>query len=516
MKLTRQAPYWLRLLLAPVAGTLVPLSLAPYNWWALGLVSACVLGASTYGLCGRRSFWLSLLFGLGMYGLGASWVYISIHQFGSTSVPLALAMTGLFVLGLSLVFAVPFYCYGRWFNNHAWTLLLGFPAIWVLNEWMRSWLLTGFPWLYLGYGHLDTPLAGWAPVFGVFGVSFIAVFTAGVLLVLRLRQLDAKIQLAAAALVVVLWGGGAFLREVEWTYLDNKPITLGMAQGNIPQERKWDPLYLNETFRIFNGLSAHLWDLDWVIWPEAAIPLLYHEALADLESLADHANQTDTVFITGILYDNREKHEYYNSIMALGKGTGISYKTRLVPFGEYVPMENWLRGLINFFNLPTSYIHPGPAYEQGLTAKGVRIAPSICYEVVYPDLVAARAANANVLLTVSNDSWFGHSIGPLQHFEMAQMRALETGRYMVRSTNSGVSGIIDPKGRVIVKGGRATREAIIGQVFSATGITPFIFWGSWPVVAMGFVSLGLLIMKMRRKTVPSLSPAPAPKLGSGE
>ena len=511
MILLRKAPFWLCLLLAPIAGVLIPLSLAPYGWWGLGLVGTGYLGAVTYYQSGPRCFWLGLLFGLGMYGFGASWVFVSINQFGSTSVPLSLVLTSLFVLGLALCFALPFYVYGRWFSRSPWSLLLGFPAIWVLNEWMRSWLFTGFPWLYVGYGHLDTPLAGWAPLLGVFGVGFIVVYSAFVILVLRLRCLSTKAQLIAAGVVLVLWSAGGALRQVHWTQLAAEPISLGMAQGNIPQERKWDPLYLDETFRIFNSLSAPLWGLDWVIWPEAAIPLLYHEALADLEALADQANKTDTVFITGILYDNREKSEYYNSILAIGKGSGITFKTRLVPFGEYVPMEQWLRGLIEFFNLPTSIIHPGPIYEQGLIAKGVRIAPSICYEVVYPDLVAARAAEANVLLTVSNDSWFGHSIGPLQHFEMAQMRALETGRYMVRATNNGVSGIIDPQGKVVVKGGRSTREAIVGQVFSASGITPFIFWGSWPTLALAFMSLLILALAMRRSALRTAEPIPEQK-----
>lgn len=489
MRLMGKAPFWLRVLMAPVAGALVPLSLAPYSWWAVGLLSVALLAAATYRESARSCLLLGLFFGFGMYGFGASWVYISINQFGSTSVPLALLLTSLFVAGLALCFSLPFYVYGRWFNKSTLSLLLGFPAIWVLNEWARSWFLTGFPWLYIGYAHLETPLAGWAPVLGVFGVGYIAVYSSCVLLAMRLRELSMRTQLGALGVALLLWAGGAALSTVEWTTFDTKPIAVGMAQGNIPQERKWDPLYLNETFRIFNNLSAPLWDLDWVIWPEAAIPLLYHEALADLESLAEQANKTDTAFITGILYDEREKQEYYNSIVAVGKGSGITFKTRLVPFGEYVPMERWLRGLIDFFNLPTSVINPGPKYVEGLQAKGVTIAPSICYEVVYPDLVASRAGKANVLLTVSNDSWFGHSIGPLQHFEMAQMRALETGRYMVRSTNNGVSGIIDPKGRVIVKGGRSTREAIVGKVFSASGITPFIFWESLPVVLLAFVIL---------------------------
>jgi apolipoprotein N-acyltransferase len=497
MRLTGKVPFWLRLLLAPFAGMLVPLSLAPYEWWGLGLLSSGFLAAITYRESASRSLLLGLAFGLGMYGLGASWVYISINQFGSTSVPLALLLTSLFVAGLALCFSLPFYVYGRWFNKTTLGLLVGFPAIWVLNEWARSWFLTGFPWLYLGYAHLQTPLGGWAPVLGVFGVGYIATYSSCVLLAMRLRDLPMKAQWGALSLALLLWIGGAALRTVEWTTLESEPISLGMAQANIPQERKWDPMYLNETFRIFNDLSAPLWDLDWVIWPEAAIPLLYHDALADLESLAHQADRTNTAFITGILYDDHEKQQYYNSIVAVGKGSGITFKTRLVPFGEYVPMERWLRGLIDFFNLPTSVINPGPKYVDGLQAKGVVIAPSICYEVVYPDLVAGRAANANVLLTVSNDSWFGHSIGPLQHFEMAQMRALETGRYMVRATNNGVSGIIDPKGRIVVKGGRSTREAIVGQVFAASGITPFIFWGSKPVVLLAFAMLAILAVQLR-------------------
>lgn len=497
MILTRQAPYWLRVLFAPLAGALIPLSLAPYNWWGLGLLSAAYLGAVTYRESAGRYFTLALAFGLGMYGFGASWVYISINQFGSTSVPLALLLTGLFVCGLALMFAFPFWLYGRWFGQSRWNLIVGFPAIWVINEWFRSWALTGFPWLYLGYGHLNTPLAGWAPLFGVFGVGFIVVCSASALLSLRTKDLGRRVQLISVVLVVLLWIGGAILRPVEWTQMGERPIAVGMAQANIPQERKWDPLYLNETFRIFHNLSAPLWDLDWVIWPEAAIPLLYHEALADLESLAEQANKTDTVFITGILYDDRDKQEYYNSILAIGKGSGITFKTRLVPFGEYVPFERWLRGLIEFFNLPTSIIHPGPTYMQGLQAKDVTIAPSICYEVVYPDLVAERAAKADVLLTVSNDAWFGNSIGPLQHFEMAQMRALETGRYMVRSTNNGVSGIIDPKGQIVVKGGRSTREAIVGQVFAASGATPFIVWGSLPIVLLAAAMLLFVLAQER-------------------
>ncbi len=427
-------------------------------------------------------------------------MYVSISQFGSTSAFVSFLMTATFVAGLAACFCLPFYAYGRWFSRSQYAWMFALAAVWVLGEWMRSWFLTGFPWLYLGYAHVDTFLAGWAPVFGVFGLSFFVVLSAcGLLLTIKNAQHFNKQTTLVAVGVLSIWLSGLILKPVSWTEIDPKPITVGMAQGNIPQKYKWDPQYLMPTFRIFNGLSDELWQYDWVIWPEAAIPLLYSGAKADLETLNTQALKTDSVFITGILYDNRENFEVYNSIVAVGKGSGITFKTRLVPFGEYVPLEKWLRGLINFFNLPTSIIHIGPEYEQGLQANGVEIGSTICYEVVYPDLVAKRAATANVLLTISNDAWFGLSIGPIQHFEMAQMRALETGRYMVRSTNNGLSGIIDHKGQTLVTGGRFTREAIVGKVHSSTGTTPFVIWRSWPIIIGCFgLLLGIAIYQKNR------------------
>jgi apolipoprotein N-acyltransferase len=453
-----------------------------------------------------HTVWLTLLFGLGMFGTGASWVHVSISQFGSSSQSLAVFLTFLFILGLSICFALPFYIYGRWFNKTSLGLLLAFPAFWVLNEWYRSWLLTGFPWLYVGYAHIDTPLAGWTPIFGVWGVSFIVLLTTSMMLALRLRVIASKKLLAGLAVVALLWILGPILKRHDWTHIDQMPIRVGMAQGNIPQERKWDPLYLDETFRIFNGLSANLWALDWVIWPEAAIPLLFHDATGDLDSLSNQALKTDAAFITGILYDDQKVEKYYNSLVALGNGSGITFKTRLVPFGEYVPMEQWLRGLIAFFNLPTSIISIGPDYKSPLIAKGTKVAATICYEIVYPDLVAERAKQAEVLLTVSNDGWFGNSIGPLQHFQMAQMRALESGRYLVRATNTGVSGIIDPKGQVVVKGAQNAREAIIGTVFKASGNTPYLVLYSWPIILFCFLLLGWIFWRQGKKLDRVISP----------
>ncbi len=200
----------------------------------------------------------------------------------------------------------------------------------------------------------------------------------------------------------------------------------------------------------------------------------------------------DTTLITGIPFRPEGQQRYHNSIMALGSGEGVYLKQRLVPFGEYVPLEEQLRGLISFFDLPMSAFSPGPADQPPLRAGAFRIAPFICYEVVYPDLVASGARNADLLITISNDSWFGNSIGPLQHLQMAQMRALENGRYMIRGTNNGISAIIDHRGRITARTGQFVEESLSGKVEVMLGETPFSSFGSRPIIVGSGVALLLM------------------------
>ncbi|WP_286805116.1 apolipoprotein N-acyltransferase, partial [Marinimicrobium sp. UBA4209] len=437
-------------------------------------------------------------FGIGLYGVGVSWIFISIHSFGNASAPLAAVMTGLFVLFVALVFSLPFYLYGRWFSQHPLGPLLAFAALYLLGEWLRGWLLTGFPWLYLGYGHLDTWLAGWAPVTGVLGLSLILLLTASIIAQWLLRPSRPRIQIAATLLVFGLWPIGWGLNQIEWTQPQGEPVTVGMIQPNIPQDRKWDPTFFEPTLKRLDGLSEDLWDNDWLIWPEAAIPRVYHQMLPYLETLNVRAEETETGFITGIIFDERRKGEYYNSVVGLGPALGIYHKRRLVPFGEYVPLEDWLRGLIDFFDLPTSIISRGPWEQSGLQIGDVGISASVCYEVVYPDLVARSARDRQVLLTISNDGWFADSIGPLQHMQMARMRALETGRPMIRATNNGVSAFVGHKGQIEKRAEQFVQTNLEGSVQPRSGITPFMGWGSWPVAILCGIVLVLLRVFPRR------------------
>ncbi|WP_339065954.1 apolipoprotein N-acyltransferase [Teredinibacter turnerae] len=491
---------WPADILAFVAGALLTLNFAPFDLWMVGLLGVAIFAHLLPGLPNKRAWWRSFVFGLGMFGGGVSWVYVSIHDFGFTGAFLAALMTAVFVAFLALVFSLPFLAYRRWQTITPVALLLVFPAIWVLGEWSRSWFLTGFPWLYLGYGHIGSPLAGWAPVGGVYAVSFAAVFTATAIGFIGQRafpfwqaqKFGWRFGAVLTGICTLLWGAGFVLQQVRWTHHnDTDQLTVSLVQPNIPLELKWNPLYRPQIVRTLLDLTEPEWQSDIVLWPEAAIPYLYHDAKGLLDELETRAQDTNTALISGLLFDDIEHDKYFNAILGLGTAHNMYFKQRLVPFGEYMPLEKWLRGLIAFFDLPNSVINRGPANQTGLQVGDYSVAPYICYEVVYPDLVASNLNGAEVIVTISNDAWFGHSIGPLQHYQMAQMRALETGRYVIRGTNTGLSGIIDPRGRTIASGQQFISQSLHGHVYRMHGSTPFTQTGSWPIVLLSLFLLGL-------------------------
>jgi apolipoprotein N-acyltransferase len=484
-------PHWQVLVLAPLAGGLVTLSLAPFALWPSAILG-CAIYAYLLASCSpRQALWRGWLFGLGLFGSGASWVYVSIHVYGNASVALAAALTVLFCAGLALLHALQAWLYTRVVRPLPGGMLLGFAAFWVFGEWLRSWLLTGFPWLYLGYAHVDTWLAGWAPITGVYGLSFAVAFSASCVF-LTWRSPQPATILSYAGLLATLWGGGLMLKPIEWVAPASElPLSVALYQPNIPLEEKWDRRNYQKILRQYERAVRPAFAQDLVIWPESAIPRVYDRARDFLDPIARAASLSDTVLITGIPTRD-EQGRYFNSIIALGQGSGQYDKQRLVPFGEYVPLEKWLRGLIDFFDLPMSSFSRGAANQGPLQAGDNRIAPLICYEVVYPELTARSARNAEMLVTISNDSWFGRSIGPLQHLQMARMRALENGRYLLRGTNNGVSAIIDHRGRIVARSEQFVETTLVGDAQVMLGNTPFSSFGSLPLL----IALGLLIGSM--------------------
>ena len=481
-------------LLAPIAGALVTLSLAPFDLWPAGILSCALYGYLLCRCSAGQAIWRGWLYGLGLFGSGASWVYVSIHVYGYASVPLAVVLTLLFCAGLALLHSLFAWCYVRWIRILPGGMLLGFPALWVLFEWLRSWLLTGFPWLYLGYAHVDTWIAGWAPIFGVFGLSFICALT-GMCLFLCWRSRQAVSITTYVGLILTLWIGGSVLKPIEWVdRASERPLSVALYQPNIPQEHKWDRAWYQPILNQFEAAFKASDGRDIILWPESAIPSPYYRARDFLGPVAERARQSESTLITGIPTRSADGESYYNSILSLGQGRGQYDKQRLVPFGEYVPLEAWLRGLIRFFDLPMSNFSAGKAQQPPLRAGSFRVAPFICYEVVYPDLVARAARDADLLVTISNDSWFGRSIGPLQHLQMARMRALENGRYMLRGTNNGVSAIIDHRGQLVAQTPQFVTTTLYGEAEVMLGRTPFSSLGSTVILAGCGLALAVMLL----------------------
>ena len=468
----------MHLLISLLAGALTPFSIAPYSHWWLGLLTLGILSFILSRASNKKAiFYGALAFGLGYFTTGLYWIYHSIHVFGSAPVPLALLLMAIFIGFLALVFALPFTAMG-FIRSPSLRLLLGFPLCWALSEWLRGWLLTGLPWLYVGYGHYETFLIGWAPVGGVLLIGLWCALSSSIgthILCTFSKRNHQTAQLLT--ILAIIWVGGGALQSIAWTQASGKPLTVGLVQPDIALAKKWDPDYREPTMNILMALSEPLWDeVDWLFWPEAAIPDLYYRSSDILPLIDEHARLSNTHLVTGILFDEREQQKIYNSVVGLGKAEGLYFKQRLVPFGEYVPLEQWLRGLIDFFNLPNSFISRGPSEQKNIQMGDTVLSSAICYEIVYPALVAKQTRGTHAILTISNDAWFGESVGPLQHFHMARMRAIETGRYVIRATNNGVSAIIDEQGNIIDRGKQFTPTYLKGNITPMQGNTPYMLW----------------------------------------
>lgn len=478
------------LLVPIIAGALFVPGLAPMAAWPSTLLSIAALLYLMHRKSQQSAFLTGWLYGVGLFGAGVSWVYVSINVHGQAPPLLAGTLTALFCLGLATLTGLQMVLYQRCIGGRKVPSPLLFAAIWVLFEWLRSWLFTGFPWLYVGYVALDTPAAGWAPVIGVYGLSFIITGLSATIGSLTLDNASAlRKRGAEASIWVIIFLIGLPMSAVSWTQDSTAPITVAIYQPNIPLEKKWDRRYFRAIQQQYTDNSLpYFKNTDLVLWPESALPA-YSDRIEDYLSLiSSEATKSGTTLITGI--PTRDDQGSYNSIVALGLGVGEYRKQKLVPFGEYVPFEDSLRGLIQFFDLPMSNFIPGPNVPPILSAGAINVASFICYEVVYPDFVWQGARNASLLVTVSNDSWFGHTIGPLQHLQMARFRALETGRPLLRGTNNGVSAIIDHKGHLLVATPQFEETVITGEVQPKIGLTPLMWLGSTPIIAF----CGLLIV----------------------
>ena len=467
-----------------VVGTLTMLSFAPAGWYPLALLLTLPVLYAFYRCTPRRAAELGFAYGAGLFLTGTYWLYVSIHVFGQA--PLAIAiflMIGL-VFIMALYYAAAGWLIARIAGRRPWLFVAVAPAAWVALEWLRGWFLSGFPWMTLGYAQIDSPLAGFAPLLGVFGVSVMLMISASA--AVAFLVIAPTWRPAVAAIAVLPWLGGALLTAIDWTSPSASPVRTTIVQGGVSQDRKWLPEQFGATVRLYSdSLLAHA-DSDLVVWPEVAIPSALDRIEATVQVLEQSARMNGTTLLFGILERDADNGQIYNSVAAVdGARRQIYRKRHLVPFGEYFPVPDFVRSWMRMMNLPYSDISPGDAVQPLLEMDdGNRLSVAICYEDAYAADQLYALPDATILINVSNDAWFGDSIAPHQHLQIARMRALEAGRYVVRATNNGISAFIGPHGEMIDEGPQFEYVAMTYDVVPRTGATPYALVGNWPVVGL--------------------------------
>ncbi|MBS1269563.1 MAG: Apolipoprotein N-acyltransferase [Gammaproteobacteria bacterium] len=479
----------IQLLAALGAGCIAVLGFGPFGYFWATLLSASVLVWLWWDATTRRAVWLGFVYGAGMFGTGVSWVYVSMYVYGGMPPWMAVLVVIVFVALLSLYPALVGWIYRAFLvRQPSIGALAGLPALWAVSEWVRGWAFSGFPWLSLGYSQADSWLSGWSPVLGVYGVSWLLMLTA-VLLVAILKY-HGRLRWYAATVIAVVWLGGLALNQVRWAELSGGPLDVALVQGNVSLDRKWAvdqrPAIMNHYLNLTNNLE----DRDLIIWPESALPYYIRE-VADRIWLSMRRHPAD--FILGLLERASDRNRVYtfNSVVSItGNDPQIYRKTHLVPFGEYLPLEPLLGWIINYLHIPMSDFTAWKDAGQGsVRAAGTDIGVTICYEDAFPAELMKSLPEAKLLINVSEDAWFGDSLAPHQRIQMARMRAMETARPMLRAANTGVSAIIDHRGTVTVKSSQFVTAVVEGSVQPMQGTTLYVFWGNGAVLGIAGILL---------------------------
>jgi apolipoprotein N-acyltransferase len=474
---------------------------APFDYFPVPILALAVLVLTVHADAPRQAALKGFCFGLGLFLAGVSWVYVSLHDFGGMVAGLAILFTVLFCAYLALFPALAAYLCAR--IGGVTGMLIAFPAAWTLTEWTRAWFLTGFPWLSMGYSQMAlSPLRGFAPLLGVFGVTFALCLCSAALAALFLTGRRSAVVTTLRGpgpwTLIGLFAIGAWSNQNPWTErIGNEPLAVSLVQGNIAQDLKWQPERVVATLNSYRDLTlasqARL-----IVLPETALPLFDIELPRGyLDVLAQHARGNGGDVLLGVP-EYSARGEYYNSVISIGTADRQTYrKSHLVPFGDYFPLRPVLGWVMELMHIPMSSFSHGDPMQKPLQVAGQKIAVNICYEDAFGDEIIRQLPEATMLANFTNDAWWGHSIASEQHLQMAQMRSLETGRTMLRATNTGVTAIIDASGNIAARAPDFATTTLNGLVYGHRGTTLYVFAGNWSVILL---AIGLYLFVYVRMT----------------
>lgn len=495
--LAHNAP--LRLSLALGVGGLLAYAFAPFGAWPLAIVCPATLMGLWESVTARQAAWLGFWFGFGTFAAGTYWLYVAIHTYGHAPIWITLVVAVALMSLMAAYHALTGYVVVRYLPSGPTRWLLGAPAVWLLLEWLRGWLFSGFPWLSLGYSQTDSALSHLMPLGGVYGVSLVLLASAGALVALARGTL--RVRLLALAVLVAPWLASAALGGIAWTHASGSAVSVAIVQANIPQEEKWVDAYSQRILGRYQRLTESAFGARLIVWPESALPYPINNLLPYVAQLDRAARAHGSSLVLGTqraaLHDGR--YDYYNSILALGRQASWYDKVHLVPLVEYIPLPRFVRRWLERMNLPSSSFTSGPSRQAPLPVAGLVLGPTVCYEVAYGGYMLRMLPQANALVNVTDDAWFGNTPELAQQFQMARTRALEEGRYMIVATDDGVSGVIGPRGEVIARAPIRVPYVLRASVTPMTGMTPFARTGNDLAVGLACAGLAAAFAAGRRR-----------------
>ncbi len=494
-------------LLAMLAGASTVFAFAPYGWWMLQIIALALLFLlALHATTLRSAFLLGWSFAFAALAAGTHWLYVSMHDYGHMPGVIAALAVLLLAAGLALLYggALAFAHRLARGRSAAVAALLLLPACWMLADWLRAWIFTGFPWLATGYAHSDSPLAGYAPVIGVYGMGWLAAVMAATIALSLAARRPYRL---ALALLVLLPAGGQLLKGVHWTSPHGKPISVRLLQGNVPQDMKFSREQLDASLSLYQRMIREQ-AADLIVTPETALPMLATQLPPGyLDQLAQFSRDSGSRLLVGLPWSSAPGI-YLNSVIGIARGELDAYrydKHHLVPFGEFIPPG--ARWFVDLMQMPLGDFGRGDLVQAPFRVKDQSVLPNICYEDLFGEEIAAQlaaAANrgtpvASMLLNLSNIAWFGDTIALPQHLQVSRLRSLETGRPMLRATNTGATAVIDARGQVTALLPPFTQGTLAAQVQGMQGLTPYIRFGNTLPVGLALVMLLAVWLNGRRQ-----------------
>ena len=483
--------------IAVFLGLLFSLGFAPNDLWFISLLSLTCLHFLIQEASKKELFYIGYSYGFGVWSLGISWLYVSIYFYGNLSFITSLALTIIFIAILSLYLGATLLLYYYLRLNSKFSIIFSLPLAWIVVEYLRSILFTGFPWLISGTMLADTLIDGWTPIIGAQGNTFLLLLLSSLLFLIIKDLKKLRNALLPLTFFILLFISSFSFKQIEWTSLSGS-IKASIIQPNLELEKKWSTEGILETKNMMEMAIENAEEGEVIVFPETALIFSQNEIKDWIAYIDYKAEQKQITLITGII-EREEASKVRNRILGLGTENWHYDKVKLVPFGEFIPFEGIAGKFFDILGLKLTNTVPGKLINS-IKAGNIRISPSICYEIAFPELIRKTASESNLLVTISNDTWFGSSYGPIQHLEIAQNRALEHKKAILRSTNSGISAFISNNGKILEKQGYFEDKMLKKQVNLYEGKTFYAKYGNLPLyLILSVIFIIILILKRKKE-----------------